>query len=141
MQLCADCGCCLANTFAEVMGSVTPCTWRDKRLDYIGLPREWMHEAAAECARNFDLLNAHDDHRPVIILCTAALSHHTHRQNHRPCSSVANPVCALQAASKIAEIQLPWAVNVHEHAERLFCSAKKAIAQATSYQTGLVHPS
>ena len=141
LQLCADCGCCLANTFAEVMGHVSPKTWRDKRLDYIGLPRVWMHEARAECARDFDLMNAHDDHRPVIIQCTATPSNHTYRQNHRPCLRLADPERALQAARTVAAAQVPWDLNVHVHAEKLFCSAKKAIAKVSSRHEGMVHPS
>ncbi|CAE7023479.1 unnamed protein product [Symbiodinium natans] len=61
--------CVIANTHAEIMHGVDHRTWRDRRLDYIVLPPAWVAGAFAHPPSCFDLLNPHDDHRPVIISC------------------------------------------------------------------------
>ena len=112
--------CVIANTHAEIMHGVDHRTWRDRRLDYIVLPPAWVAGAFAHPPSCFDLLNPHDDHRPVIISCCVPAASVSIRQNHRHCTALDSLMCTNTPNASFERPSKPRSVLDATRIESLF---------------------
>ena len=64
---------CAANTFSHCHSGSSH-TWissqgQGRRIDYIGLPTQWLHGVCTRVVHGLELLQSRDDHLPVLATC------------------------------------------------------------------------
>ena len=109
-------GLVAANTFPSRAYPDRLCpTFGDKCIDYICVPSRWA-SSAEQVESQLDLGNAHDDHDPVEASLQLCRPGKVVRRGRKACKAKRLPTAA----------GIPWAVDVHSHAELLFQKAKSA---------------
>ena len=115
-----------ANTF-QVCHSGASHTWvsahgTTRRLDYVCLPAHWLASTRTSVAAHFELLQARDDHYPVLARCSVQkdIQHGSfrpppRRRAMRPGATwESGHTCSFLSGLAIAPTP-DWSVDVEEH--------------------------